>query len=222
MAHDDTTPGTQAGSARVHELDVDRARASLHEMAAVVRTIFGVDLDAPLQALEDPQPFVVDDPSDAWTGTAAPVEAPIAESPLTGDAHPVPQTAALTSVPVPSALPVEGIAVTPPGVATPMAASPLPASEHAAAQPGETPAPIPLPAVPAVVPVVVPVPPAPVPLAPEAPVAPVAPAASIAPAATAEPAEDETPDGIPLPDGYPQAPDRHSMALLHEIAFLDD
>lgn len=180
-----TTTPDQPTSAPV--MNADDAREVLHEMVAVVRTIFGsaAQLAQPQQADEyqhtEVQPPVQAVP--AYEVELPQLHEPAAPAALSlPEAEPIeaPQTAAFASVPMPTALAVEGDTVATPGATSPTAAPSTPALAVPAAQPVELP---PLERAPVI-------------------------------------------NALPMPDyappAEPQTPERHSMAMLQEIAFLDD
>lgn len=191
---DDTVEAVEPQPSAPTELAPEDVRETLLEMAAVVRTVFGVNLAGAFA--EAPAAPV----APAAAAPYDPAPAPPVDVAAPGESLPVPPPAAPASVPVPSDLPVEVRAVTPPGMATPAAASPVPAASHAEAQPGP-PASLPVPGVAAPHPIVLP---------------------DVPPLADLDADSDATSDVPAAPVPAPHTFDRHSMALLNEIAFLDD
>jgi hypothetical protein len=241
-------------------LDAVTARESLREMAAVVRAIFGVNLDA---ATAPPAYVAESEPEQALPTPPNPAEyaGPADDvSPELQDQLPV-QPAALTSVPMPTAIAVEGVTYSTPEPAptvlsvSPVIDVPTELRAHAEAQAPEFQAPdLQGPGLPV---------PTEVPSAPETPSASTT-QATEAPTAiqvpglvlpefspseiedpqalhqhaefptaetqddTGEPQEEPDEPGHtavdekPLPPEDAPRPDRRSMALLQEIAFLDD
>ena len=190
-----TTTPDQPTSAPV--MNADEAREVLHEMVAVVRTIFGsaaplaqsqqtdkphTEVQTPVQAVPAYEVELPTHPQPQAQEPAAPAALSLPE------AEPIeaPQTAAVTGVPMPTALAVEGHTVATPGATSPTAAPSTPALAMPAAQPVEVP-----------------------PL-------------EQAPVINALPMPDYTPPPAETQAPEPQTPERHSMVMLQEIAFLDD
>ena len=171
-----TTPD-QPTSAPV--MNADEARETLLEMVAVVRTLFGSAAQQPVEAAPEAPPEAQELP--AYEPEQPTYSLPEAEP------TPAPQTAAVTSVPMPAAFAVEGDTVATPGATSPTAAPSTPVLAMPAAQPVELP-----------------------PLA-QAPVINALPMPDYTPP---PPVETQAPE--------PQTPERHSMVMLQEIAFLDD
>lgn len=194
MTVDTEQPVREAPSAQ----QLDESAELVRTMAAMVRTIFGVALQAPADEAPAPsgQPAQVEAVPAAPVAVALPVDVPAqvpVEAPM---AAPVEQPTLVAVPDVPEPVQVEAEAPT--SIAMP--------SLGLAAEGSWSPPQSPSIVIPAYSP---PEPPAPV-------------------AAPSLPMPDSYSAGIPVPTYVapvvPPAPvaDRHSMALLHEIAFLDD
>jgi hypothetical protein len=189
--------------------DAAATQELLRTMAAVVRTLFGVALQAPAGASAEEAepaqlaPVSISLPPETPTLVSVPVTYPEPVAPIAVDFPP----------PVDVQQPVE--VQQPEQAEQPLGLSVVPASEPAAS--------LPMPSISLADSSWAPAPPP-----PEA-----APTAALPAYSPAEPAE-----SLPMIDGYPTAiavpayaapvlpepatTDRHSLALLHEIAFLDD